>query len=71
MASYVVIRTRFVARRDHADVYPHMFVRLREAKQHARQWKRQDQALRRRSRCVYTVHAVRLVPDYTTTLWHI
>ena len=71
MASYVVIRTKFVGRRDHAEICPHMFLRLAEARQHARQWKRQEQTTRRRSRCVYTVHLVHTVPEYTTTLWSI
>ena len=69
---YVVIRTKFQRQRDHADVYPHLFVRLSEAKRRARHWKIEDMARRRRvDRFVYSVHKVCLVPDFTTTLWHI
>ena len=70
--TYVVIRTKFAAGREQTDVSPHLFVRLTAARQHARQWKRQDGAMRRRhNRFVYSVHKVCLVPDYTTTLWRI
>ena len=70
--TYIVIRTKFRSRDvESSDADPHIFSRLVEAKQFARRWKQQDQNLRRRSRCVYTVHAVRLVPDYTTTLWYL
>ena len=68
---YIVIRTRFVRDRDHQDVHPHLFRTLIAAKQHARLWKRLDQARLRRLRFVYSIHKVCLVPDYTTTLWHI
>jgi len=69
---YIVIRTKFYRGRDQADVHPHLFVRLTAAKQHARRWKQQDQSRQRRqNRFVYSVHKVCLVPDYTTTLWHI
>ena len=69
---YVVIRTKFIQRRDQADVHPHLFVRLNEAKRHARRWKNEDSSRQRRSnRFVYSVHKVCLVPDFTTTLWYI
>ena len=69
---YIVIRTKFVRNRDQADVFPLLFPRLLAAKQHARQWKRQDQNMQRRqNRYVYSVHKVCLVPDFTTTLWYL
>ena len=69
---YVVIRTKFGRQRDHADVYHQLFVRLSEAKQRARRWKIENLARRQRTdRFVYSVHKVFLLPDFTTTLWHI
>ena len=69
---YVVVRTKYCRQRDCMDVYPQLFITLNEAKLRARRWRMENlQRRRRNDRFVYSVHKVCLLPDFSTTLWHL